>query len=1297
MKRTLIVLVLSGYFSPCIFAEDSRFRQEISLNGQWDFWGQPGKALNVDTVKNASWTKAAVPHTMFGTPMAAAGTDCGWYRMKCAVPEAAKGRRVEICFYGIGPYAVLYINGKKLGDNIFMVTPWVTDITDHVMFGRENEILVGIEGTALRGITDSKGRFTIPNAFMIGEANSADCKGGIWYEVWLRIHPDTFTQDVHVQPSFRQKKIKASLNIMNGLEKTINLKVSNHIVDKEGKTVLSFPDTAVMPAGREAKTITIEKEWSDPHLWFPHDPYLYHWVTTLTTEGREIDQVRTRFGFREAWVEKTKILFNGINAPIRRTTEGPCFVPTKREWYRGYMEERKSWGVNNIRWHCCPVPDYILDISDEVGMLITQEGDMWLPYHYALSERYWKLFEESWSRIAKFSRNHPSIFMYSMANESIDLSSWNHPNTPLATGFKEVAKHIKKADPRTFINEASGDDVWGLSPVRDWHYPNNLSARWCVPNDFYWLRDNPHPGSPERPGHRTKPVLVGEDYFDGFRMTMGSFAAYAGEDYYLAGPGYRDGSVYAAICRLKTDAYRMSPIAIINPADPCIRPSLRFVCPPVAMLDKDFRQNLFADKQVGIDFGLANEVWYPQKLKVQWRLVSAKEKKVLAEGTLEEDMPAGTIKTVAVSFKTPEVKEMTVCALKIATLAGGKVADENQRDVYIFPDAPLKAPPGMTVAVFDPGRKTALVLKNLGLQFEPVTNLLPGTLERFNTVIIGSNLGTSFKIKPAVMASFLARGGNIFVFEQIHPLSILPGQEVAMDGGACTMSFPRRCDHPVLKGLSAGNLRWWGKDHWVTRQLLSKPFVPNYRVLVEAADPMGLRLSPLLEYAGSSGRVILCQLLVGQKLLEEPAARALFQNALNYFAMPKPASVKVKLQVPAGSALSQALARMKLDAQSSAGNLSGCQVLISEGKSLSATPAIRNFVTQGGTWLIKSLSPGQEKILNELTGLKIKILPIKPYQGIRVGEDPLVSGISQFDVWWRVGDWVAGQDGSKPVLPFCDYVLEGVAPEHVLVAALAKWDTPSVEVIAALKKTAAVLVKIPVGKGRIVIDQANWDNPLAAQVGFQYAVSLLANLGIRFLDIVPEANANVSRSFVPISLKKVINHNLRTDLSGTPEGKLPEGVNNLAQLPLGSNVPISGIPFDISGMVVLRSPDHAPEEPKRVDGILCDLKADKLHFLHGAGWCGGKVLSYIIHYEDKTFATLDVVDGKNVMDWWSSPLGLPAAKVGWLGRNEVHMPVCVYLVEWHNPKPKMKISSIDLISSETGAIPFVVGVTAEVK
>ena len=96
---------------------------------------------------------------------------------------------------------------------------------------------------------------------------------------------------------------------------------------------------------------------------------------------------------------------------------------------------------------------------------------------------------------------------------------------------------------------------------------------------------------------------------------------------------------------------------------------------------------------------------------------------------------------------------------------------------------------------------------------------------------------------------------------------------------------------------------------------------------------------------------------------------------------------------------------------------------------------------------------------------------------------------------------------------------------------------------------------------------------------------------------------------------------------------------------------------------------------------------------------------YIVHYEDKTKETIEIVYGKDVRDWWFTPeeKGVSRGQVAWEGENERSksfpgVKLRLYVTSWKNPKPTKKVTSIDYVSTKSSAAaPFCIAITAETK
>jgi hypothetical protein len=185
------------------------------------------------------------------------------------------------------------------------------------------------------------------------------------------------------------------------------------------------------------------------------------------------------------------------------------------------------------------------------------------------------------------------------------------------------------------------------------------------------------------------------------------------------------------------------------------------------------------------------------------------------------------------------------------------------------------------------------------------------------------------------------------------------------------------------------------------------------------------------------------------------------------------------------------------------------------------------------------------------------------------------------------------------------------------------------------------------------------------------------------------------------------------DLADKANAKLtafasPEG-NNLAKLPTGKQT-FADVKFKVGESLIQLGSGRVTDKARKVEGIKVDRVAAKLRFLHSAqcsfGDQDGQVVAkYVVHYDDKTTADVELVAGRDLTDWWLSQGRKPpsAAKVGWEGENDAvkdsGTKIQLYVTTWENPHPKKKIVSIDFVNAipDGSAAAFVVAITAEEK
>jgi len=185
------------------------------------------------------------------------------------------------------------------------------------------------------------------------------------------------------------------------------------------------------------------------------------------------------------------------------------------------------------------------------------------------------------------------------------------------------------------------------------------------------------------------------------------------------------------------------------------------------------------------------------------------------------------------------------------------------------------------------------------------------------------------------------------------------------------------------------------------------------------------------------------------------------------------------------------------------------------------------------------------------------------------------------------------------------------------------------------------------------------------------------------------------------------------DLGGVYNAMLNESwhggtENDLAALRQGVQT-LGGIDFDVRGLLQLRgSSPSSTNFPSEVKGIRVRQRCHHLHFLHAAAFGmvtdeGKQIAAYVIHYATNQMRLdVPVVYGRDVRNWHLLSDEPPAGKdlkVAWVGENGISRKsgraLRLFVSTWTNPVPDFEIDSIDFVSRQANAAPFLIAITAD--
>lgn len=190
----------------------------------------------------------------------------------------------------------------------------------------------------------------------------------------------------------------------------------------------------------------------------------------------------------------------------------------------------------------------------------------------------------------------------------------------------------------------------------------------------------------------------------------------------------------------------------------------------------------------------------------------------------------------------------------------------------------------------------------------------------------------------------------------------------------------------------------------------------------------------------------------------------------------------------------------------------------------------------------------------------------------------------------------------------------------------------------------------------------------------------------RSVKILPEEEYyKTKQNFTSLDLKSVVNMGFADEVAGDGKGgwtdQGPE--NDLRSFNLKGVNSMIGIPFDIidpasnngKSSLILRGQNNLAF-PTSAE-ITVNSKFAGAYFLHAASWATPKSIigRYRIIYEDGGEEVVEIINGQNISDWWSS-LNITTMRVGWTGSNLQTSVISLFIAPVTNPRPDAIVKKI---------------------
>ena len=424
-----------------LYPYESSTREVKSLDGVWSFCPDV-KGIG----EKEEWYKKGLPNKIH-MPVPASYNDITtdseirdlvgdvWYERTMIIPATWINKRIVLRFGSVTHYGKVWVNGKFLMEHKGGYLPFEGELSDMVTPG-EIEIL------------DDPYRYKEPikvQRYFHDFYNYA----GIHRPVKLYMTPKNYISDIKVDTQICGKDGLVYFEIEHCKEGSIKVEIK----DKEGKIV-----------GNTCKSkgcITIE----NVHLWKPGASYLYQLIVTLNVKDKLVDIYQQNIGIRTVKVEDNEFLINGEPFYFKGFGKHEDMNIKGKGldnvlWIKDF--NLMEWiGANSFRTSHYPYAEEILDWADEYGFVVidespavgmtffNEEKKVFIPER--VNDETKQHHIEVMTELISRDRNHPSVVMWSIANEP---SSWEEN---ARTYFKDIIDTVRKLDahrPVTMVSYA---------------------------------------------------------------------------------------------------------------------------------------------------------------------------------------------------------------------------------------------------------------------------------------------------------------------------------------------------------------------------------------------------------------------------------------------------------------------------------------------------------------------------------------------------------------------------------------------------------------------------------------------------------------------------------------------------------------------------------------------------------------------------------------------------------------------------------------------------------------------------
>ena len=407
-------LAPAGFMSPAI--NDGVSEDGVWEGGEWDEVDVPG-LWTMQGYDRPIYTNVQMPFRGV-PPEVPHDNPTGLYRSTFTVPRAWAKRRVVLHIGAADSVLHVWVNGRPVGISKDSRLEAAFDVTDVVNAGENSIALMVVRWSDASYVEDQDQWW----------------HAGIGRSVYLSATGRVWIQDVYAQPGWDSSRGVGSLAVRTEVGCTGKPErgwtVSAQLETIKGAKV-GAPLAGVVPTDRRAYIFSghvVDVGAGDLSVepWSSERPNRYRLVVSLLDTSGKVREVNAcTVGFRSIEILDREFLINDQPVLIRGVNRHDFDPDTGRvvtvDQMRADLVLMKQYGFNAVRTSHSPNDPAFYDLCDELGLYVVDETNF-ESHAFILSlchdPRYAAALLDRGSRMVTRDKNHPSIIMWSLGNES---------------------------------------------------------------------------------------------------------------------------------------------------------------------------------------------------------------------------------------------------------------------------------------------------------------------------------------------------------------------------------------------------------------------------------------------------------------------------------------------------------------------------------------------------------------------------------------------------------------------------------------------------------------------------------------------------------------------------------------------------------------------------------------------------------------------------------------------------------------------------------------------------------------